>query len=629
MILLNRSLLRAAIASGLLAAVTPSAFAQTQSLATFTPPNSTPANWNTSTYWSVGFEPEAQFNEVAVIGASATVGQPASVFVNDAPPVAGGLIMDTSTLEIRSGGSLTLAPGTAATGNVTMGQSFNTFLTVKRGGTLSAQQIFTGGGTATTLTLGETTGAGVATLNVTGGTLNRRTRIVGNTANFTSSGDLTFGSSSVLNPVITGAAHSTINVTGTARLGGVVRPEFSNYTPVLGNSWNLVTAGDIEGKFAVDSSLAPAGPLGTVYRVSTTGTTATLQYTNALVLNVDRATGATQIQNKIGSPIAFDAYTITSAAGTLTGAWNSLQDQAIASWDEADNASANRRTEFRTGGTSSVNAGGNLAIGNPYAPIAPSALGVEPGTDLTFQYHVPGQGTLTGIVEYVGRRNNLVLTIDPATGQAAIQNESTYFDAAIDGYTITSASGKLLTANGSWNSLQDQAMAGWDQADNASATRLTEFKTSGSTMLNGGGTVLNLGTPVSLSAGALSLNDFGFEYKLASGEVIDGIVEFGTIPTFNPSAGDYNNDGTVDGADFLAWQRGFGSSVTPGSGADGSGNGVVDAADLTIWKGGFGNATAAVGSAAAAVPEPATVSTLLIALACLGGSRFRRAAAGA
>ena len=44
-------------------------------------------------------------------------------------------------------------------------------------------------------------------------------------------------------------------------------------------------------------------------------------------------------------------------------------------------------------------------------------------------------------------------------------------------------------------------------------------------------------------------------------------------------------------------------------------------------KGGYGNATAAVGSAAA-VPEPATVSTLLIALACLGGSRFRRAAAG-
>ena len=55
------------------------------------------------------------------------------------------------------------------------------------------------------------------------------------------------------------------------------------------------------------------------------------------------------------------------------------------------------------------------------------------------------------------------------------------------------------------------------------------------------------------------------------------------------SNGDYTNDGATDGADFLAWQRSFGSSVaTPGDAADGNENGGVDAADLAIWRQRFG-----------------------------------------
>ncbi|MBA4106006.1 MAG: hypothetical protein C0485_09630 [Pirellula sp.] len=70
-----------------------------------------------------------------------------------------------------------------------------------------------------------------------------------------------------------------------------------------------------------------------------------------------------------------------------------------------------------------------------------------------------------------------------------------------------------------------------------------------------------------------------------------------------PSA-DYNDDGKIDGADFLLWQRTFGNSVTAFSGADGNGNGVVDGPDLTLWKGGFGSATVAGQVATAVVPEP-------------------------
>lgn len=67
---------------------------------------------------------------------------------------------------------------------------------------------------------------------------------------------------------------------------------------------------------------------------------------------------------------------------------------------------------------------------------------------------------------------------------------------------------------------------------------------------------------------------------------------------------DYNDDGKIDGDDFLLWQRTFGNSVTAFSGADGNGNGVVDGPDLTLWKGGFGSATVANQVAATAVPEP-------------------------
>ena len=56
-----------------------------------------------------------------------------------------------------------------------------------------------------------------------------------------------------------------------------------------------------------------------------------------------------------------------------------------------------------------------------------------------------------------------------------------------------------------------------------------------------------------------------------------------------PSEGDYDGDGDVDGRDFLVWQRTFGSTATPaGSGADGDGSGTVDAGDLETWQTNYG-----------------------------------------
>jgi hypothetical protein len=74
-----------------------------------------------------------------------------------------------------------------------------------------------------------------------------------------------------------------------------------------------------------------------------------------------------------------------------------------------------------------------------------------------------------------------------------------------------------------------------------------------------------------------------------------------------PSApGDFNGDDIVDGADFLEWQRGFGSQY--------------DETSLAEWKANFG----AGGGAIAAVPEPAALALAGIALCGSAAIRRRR-----
>lgn len=78
-------------------------------------------------------------------------------------------------------------------------------------------------------------------------------------------------------------------------------------------------------------------------------------------------------------------------------------------------------------------------------------------------------------------------------------------------------------------------------------------------------------------------------------------------------AGDYNDDGVVDAADYTVYQDSFGSTVDLA--ADGDGSGQIDAADLVVWQNNYGATSAAV---SVAVPEP---SALLLAFGSLLGAR--------
>ena len=80
----------------------------------------------------------------------------------------------------------------------------------------------------------------------------------------------------------------------------------------------------------------------------------------------------------------------------------------------------------------------------------------------------------------------------------------------------------------------------------------------------------------------------GEPYQRVVGNRIDmGAVERQTVG--GVANGNFNRDSAVDGADFLAWQRGYGKSNATVNDGDGTADGEVDGNDLAVWKNQFGS----------------------------------------
>ncbi|MCA9236823.1 MAG: hypothetical protein KDA44_15210 [Planctomycetales bacterium] len=523
-------------------------------------------NWTNTSNWDSGALPTGAFDEIANVDNGGTVvinSDLNSVPSPDGPP--GELIVtNNSKLDIvGSGAFLTDDSGPAVNG----GATFN------NGGVLA----LTGGATS----------------------------FAANTLSFSGGG--------VYAPVITGTSHGLISVAGNLALGGgTLRPTIG-FSPPGSQSWVLADATSISGSFALDTS-ATALPFGQKLVTSTTnggvnGRQLRLDLKSVLALTVNADTGAASISSPTGSAITMTGYGVSSASGQLQSAgWSSLSSQLGGGWSIAGTPTANNLDELggpippsNSSQASLTLSASSRSIGSVLNTNLP--FGVVP--DLKLQYVTSAGEVVQGDVQFTGLNavNNLLLTVDPGSGQARLTNSSKTA-ISLRGYSILSDSGALKPANGSWNSLDDQGMVGVEEA-NASANNLSELIPSVANSLS-------LASGQSVGLGAL-FNTTGDR---------DLRVEFFYS---TPLDGDFDGDGAVDQADLAAWESGYGTSF--------------GGADFLAWQRNYGQTSASaiprIGTGvvhyetipaepvAASVPEPASCQIVAMLGAIMATSVWR------
>jgi autotransporter-associated beta strand protein len=104
-----------------------------------------------------------------------------------------------------------------------------------------------------------------------------------------------------------------------------------------------------------------------------------------------------------------------------------------------------------------------------------------------------------------------------------------------------------------------------------------------------------------------------------------GLLNVGMF-TISMLAGDYNQNGIVDAADYIVWREAAGAGATTLTNRSGAITGAVGQADYDFWRSRFG-LTVVTGSAlntGANVPEPAAGLLAILAMLTINGRSNRR-----
>ena len=216
----------------------------------------------------------------------------------------------------------------------------------------------------------------------------------------------------------------------------------------------------------------------------------------------------------------------------------------------------------------------------------------------------------------------LALEINTTNGQARIRNQ-TGAAVNIDYYEIKSTAGSLNSV--AWTGLQEQNLDGfppgngtgngWEQAGGSNSNVVSESYLTGNSAVGNTATV-GLGAPYNIGG----THDITFRY--------------GQLSSVSPApTGDFNNNGTVDAADYVLWRNGgtLQNDPTPG----------VQAADYDVSRANFGNTggvpsgpsslfrgpviyVTSFSGSGAAVPEPSCIILVGIGMTALVLSNRKR-----
>lgn len=391
----------------------------------------------------------------------------------------------------------------------------------------------------------------------------------------------------------------------------------------FGSQWQVAQGLNVSGSpnsVTIDGS-APALARGLRMKFGSTEVGAVVSVGNEPILSVDRATGNVQILNVAGDTLDIKGYSIASGNGLLSDAWNSLADQGVPGFAEANPVSGARSTEYSLVGSTALTVGGALDLGGAYdAALAP----LPNEEDVTFEYILADGTVYDGPVEYTGPLNDLLLKVDTASGAVSIVHESAFIPALeVTGFTISSSSGSLAT----------EAFAGINDSwtvTNPQATALTQVSLEGSE-------IFNTGSNVALGSVYTGTQDLSFIYSLANSEslftgtvvYVEDVVE--SCSPLNELLGDLDGNGMVEFPDFLTLSANFNADVSgrPENQytlGDIDCNGIVNFPDFLTLSMNFGSS---LEGAAAAVPEPGTGLLTMFGMLGMFMLRRRRAAASA
>lgn len=343
-----------------------------------------------------------------------------------------------------------------------------------------------------------------------------------------------------------------------------------------------------------------------------------------LTLNAD--TGEASLASTNGGSADITGYGLTSVSGQLTvDGWQPLTGNG---WDVAGAPSSTNLDQLA--GPIDGSTQGGSTIGTVPVPIGSpldtAGLAVQPfGTplilDVTFEYTTSNGDILQGQVEVVGELgiNNLLLSVDPDTGAATLTNSSTY-TVNLEGYTISSASGSLNAVD--WISLDDQ------NVDNSGIGGADGFVEEANTPTPPDENQLSELIPnnpagpqhLTLSPGETYSLGVLFDTSGTQDLALEFLLNLGSAP-----AGDFNQDGEVNIADYTVWRDGLGGDFA--------------ANDYLVWKNNFDATTAADGDSpifngfvryesltnaaniSAQIPEPSTMQFVVLVIAAVGVCR--------